>query len=373
MALFLTQFIVCYILMKTGGNPISSSYGGGPAIRTAPTDKKQGLMSKYVVDIREAGGAAPDDAPVRETGTPKIGVISNPRSHGNRNGVRSIDLPEAVVIRHAPDTHDKLLDCLREFAAQQMDLIVIDGGDGTIRDVLTAAHDIFGGRLPRFAVLQSGKTNALAMDLGVPRDWTIADALVAHQRDQVARREPILVRWLNSDRPEVLGFIFGFGAYVRATLLARRVHKQGWFHGPAVAMTVFRAVLATILGSARGGWRRGSLVRVSRDRFDILSERMFLILGSTLHQLPLGIKPFGQPRGGLKFLAVKAPPRQILRFLPAILNGRSSAALEENGYIRRDAERVFLAIRKGFILDGEHFPGGNLVIGRTTPVEFVVP
>lgn len=330
-------------------------------------------MSKYVVDVREAGAVSPDAAPLEKPRTPRIGVISNPRSHGNRNGVRAIDLPDAVVIRHTPDTHDALLDCLREFAEQRMDLIVIDGGDGTIRDVLTAAHDIFGGRLPRFAVLQSGKTNALAMDLGVPRDWTIADALAAHQRDHVATREPILVRWLNSDRPEALGFIFGFGAYVRATLLARRVHKQGWFHGPAVAMTVARAVLATVMGDRGGGWRRGSLVRVSRDRFDILSERMFLILGSTLHQMPLGIKPFGRPRGGLKFLAVKAPPKQILRYVPAILSGKTSQKLEDNGYIRRDTDRVFLAIRKGFILDGEHFPGGNLVIGRTTPVEFVIP
>jgi len=329
-------------------------------------------MRKNVLDFWEMGGA-PHREPVERVQTPRIGVISNPRSHGNRNGVRSLDVPDAIVIRHTPQTHAELVNSLRQFAAQELDLIVIDGGDGTIRDVLTAAHWIFKGRPPRFAVLQSGKTNALALDLNIPQDWTIADALRAHQENHVVRREPIRVRWLSSDKPDLFGFIFGFGAYVRATLLARRVHAQGWFNRSAVFLTMLRAVLATALGGARDAWTRGNLVRVSRDDVDILRERMFLILGSTLHRMPLGIRPFGRPRGGLKFLAVKAPPKSILRALPAVLGGRESPKLERDGYIRRDADRVFLGIRKGFILDGEHFPGGNLMIGRGAPVEFVVP
>jgi len=303
----------------------------------------------------------------------RIGVISNPLSHANKDGVRPLDVPEALVIRHTPRTHEELLATMRQFVAHRVDLIVIDGGDGTVRDVLTAAHRTFHGALPRFAVLQSGKTNALAMDLNVPPDWALADILHAHEQNRVAEREPLIVRWISSDRPDQAGFIFGFGAYVRATLLARRLHKQGWFKARAVFLTISRAVLATMTGGPHTPWTRGNVVRVSRDNVDILRERMFLILGSTLHRLPLGIRLFGRPRGGLKFLAIKAPPRHVLRFLPAILRGTSSTKLEENGYIRRDADRVFLAIRKGFILDGEHFPGGNLMIGRGAPVEFVVP
>ena len=329
-------------------------------------------MRKSVLDFWEMGGA-PDREPRTTARSARIGVISNPRSHANRHGVRSLDVPEAVVIRHAPTNYAELLSGLRQFAAQGLDLVVIDGGDGTVRDVLTAAHRIFEERMPRFAVLQSGKTNALAMDLEIPREWTIGDALRAHRENRVVTRAPMMVRWLNSDKPDLVGFIFGFGAYVRATLLARRVHAQGWFNSSAVFLTVLRAVLATLMGGPRSPWRRGDLVRVSRDNIDILRERMFLILGSTLHKMPLGIKPFGPERGGLKFLAVKAPPRSLMRFLPAILKGQTPRKLEENGYIRRDADRVFLSIRKGFILDGEHFPGGNLMIARGAPVEFVVP
>lgn len=331
------------------------------------------MSTRFPTDEEQRIRRIATKAPLPFTPTPRIGVISNPRSHRNQKGRQPLDVPEAVVIRQVPDSHQELLQALVHFDDENVDLIVIDGGDGTVRDVLSAAHRIFKGRMPRLAVLRSGKTNALAMDLGIPRNWTLADALKAHLDDHVAQREPMQVRWIHASHPDQLGFVFGFGAYVRASLLAQSVHKYGWFNGVAVFLTIVWALLGTFLGRRTGSWNRGSMARVSRDNVDILSERLFLIVGSTLHKLPLGIRLFGRPRGGLKFLAIKAPPKAAWRFLPAVLRGTNSAKLERNGYIRRDTDKAFLAIRKSFILDGERFPGGNLAIERAAPVEFVIP
>src|SRR3546814_6076091 len=49
----------------------------------------------------------------------------------------------------------------------------------------------FGDRMPRMAILPSGKTNALALDLGVPLDWAVADVVEAAARGQFVRRAPI--------------------------------------------------------------------------------------------------------------------------------------------------------------------------------------
>lgn len=314
---------------------------------------------------RREGEAAP---------LPRIGVISNPRSHLNKMAMRpSLNLPEAVVIRQAPETNQALWRALLQFAREGVDLIVVDGGDGTVRDVLSAAHHVFRGRLPRIAVLRSGKTNALAMDLDIPEDWTIAQALKAHLAGKVQQRSPLHVHWMNSDHPDQFGFIFGSGAFLRATLLAQKVHRGGWFNGSAVLLTVIWAVLQTIFGGANSPWRRGDPVSISWDGNEISVDRVFMLLASTLRGMPLGIRPFGMVRDGLKFLAVKAPPKSFLRSLLKIQRGGASPKLQRNGYVLRDEDRVVLSMRKGFILDGERFPGGNIVISRGEPVEFVVP
>jgi len=305
---------------------------------------------------------------------PRIGVISNPRSHMNKQAMRpELNLPEAVVIRQAPETKRALESALNQFARENVRLIVVDGGDGTVRDVLTLAHRIFKGRLPQFAILRSGKTNALAIDLGIPADWTVGEALKAHLAGKVERRSPLQVHWINSSHADQLGFIFGSGIFLRATLLAQKVHRGGWFNESAILMTVIWAILQTMFGKAESPWRRGERMSLSWDGNDIAVGRTFALFASTLRRLPLGIRPFGKERDGAKFLAVKAPPKSFLRSLARLQRGVARERLEQDGYVIRDEDRVIVSMRKGFILDGERFPGGNLVVSRGVPVEFVVP
>jgi len=305
---------------------------------------------------------------------PHVGVISNPKSYRNRReGFRPLDLPNALVIRHAPHTPEDLARTMAQFARTGVELIVIDGGDGTVREVMGAAVRAYPGKLPRFAILPSGKTNALAADLQVPTSWSLRDVVNAHLENRVSRRRAIMVQWANGSRPEQYGFLFGFGAFVRATVLARRVHRHGWFGNAAIVATLAWALAQTFLGGPRSKWTRGESVRMSGDSAEIGFETVYLLLGSTLRQMPLGLRPFGPPRDGLKFLVVKAPPRGLLRFLPHILSGTGSEVLAEHGYVRRDEEKMFLAIRKGFILDGERYPGGNLMLSSGPSITFVVP
>ena len=318
--------------------------------------------------------AGSEPSPLDQPALPRIGVISNMRSH--RHGValgRSLDPPQAVTIHHAPENRAALERAMHDFVREAVDVIVIDGGDGTVREVMSAAHRAYKGRLPRLAVLRAGKTNALAMDLDIPDRWSLADIVAAHRADRVAWRSPIHIRWAHGRHPEQLGFIFGFGAYVRATMLAQRVHRSGGFNGLAVLITLGWAVLRTFLGGARSPWTRGDTIRISRDDVDIVSENIYLIFGSTLRSMPLGLRPFGRQRDGLKLLAVKAPPRHLLRSLPRLLWSDRSSQLEQDGFVRRDVDQLILSIRKSFILDGERFPGGNLTITRGAPIAFLVP
>lgn len=60
-----------------------------------------------------------------------------------------------------------------------MNVLVINGGDGTIGDVISTAPRHFTGVFPRIAIVPSGKTNALAIDLGLSLTLTLADAIDA--------------------------------------------------------------------------------------------------------------------------------------------------------------------------------------------------
>ena len=68
-----------------------------------------------------------------------------------------------------------------------IDYLVVDGGDGTVRDVLTCGAGIFGESWPTLIVLPNGKTNALAADLGLPTNWSLSDAMEAIQFHGVFR------------------------------------------------------------------------------------------------------------------------------------------------------------------------------------------
>ncbi|CAN7216964.1 diacylglycerol kinase family protein [Phenylobacterium sp. LjRoot225] len=302
----------------------------------------------------------------------RVGVIHNIRSRRNRGAEPAP--PPAGVLMATPNSHDELDAALAHFAAEEVDLLVVDGGDGTVRDVMTQAPDHFPDRTPTMAVLPSGKTNALAFDLGAPREWTLEALLESAARGRTDRRRQLEVFRAGAEAPLARGFIFGAGAFVRATQLAQRAHRLGAFESVAVALTLAAAALRTLLGGPRSGWRSGEPMRLSFESEPLHDGQILLLLVSTLERLPLGVHPFGaHVPDGLRTLTVEAPPKQLLRALPPLLAGKEPSWLEAAGYHRRAVERIDVAAEGGFVLDGETYPGGEYSLRVGDAVEFVVP
>ncbi|WP_184718832.1 diacylglycerol kinase family protein [Caulobacter sp.] len=301
----------------------------------------------------------------------RIGVVRNPKSHGNRvhppgptpDGVRLVE----------PFGREALKTALDDFAKDGLDLLIIDGGDGTVRDVISLLPHTFGEDLPLLAVLPSGKTNVLAIDLGTPNDWRLEEALVAARQlePRIKSRPPLRVSWAD-ERPCLQGFFFGVGAPVKATSLSQRVHKVGFFHNLAVAVTIFTATLGALFGGARDEWREGVPARLALDGETQPGGERFAVVATALKRLPFGLKPFGAPREGLKILDVDAPPKRLLKALPLVLSGKAEPKLESMGYRRRDPRTVTLAGGAPFVLDGEIFDGGELTIGLGPSLRFLV-
>jgi diacylglycerol kinase family enzyme len=316
------------------------------------------------------------DRSIRRAGPPRVGIISNSRSHRNRvRGAEAAVVPADTpnLLYRGPRTLPALAHALREFRDAGVELLIVDGGDGTVRDVLTCAHSIFEGAMPRLAVVPSGKTNALALDLGIPPEWTVQDALHASASGTVRTRASVEILRGDAKEPELCGFLFGAGAFVRATELAQRTHKAGAFNSFAVGISLFWGVAQTLFGGRDNDWRAGEPVRLQLDQGPAVDKTLYILFSSTLERLPLKVKPFGRVRPGLKMLTVDAPPLKMARAVPALLRGSEAAWLKKAGYHRDDVSSFTITLDGGFILDGELYEGGTVTVRQGAPLEFVTP
>jgi hypothetical protein len=299
----------------------------------------------------------------------RAGVIWNQRSHRNVGGGRD-PLPGDVLDIVVEEPH-LLFGGLRRFAAEGIELVIVDGGDGTVREVLTRLPEAYGGQIPRLAVLPNGKTNALALDIGAPLGTRLEQLLAAVETGKPTKRRLCLeIVRAGHKIPERRGFLFGTGAFVRATELAQRNHGLGFFDDAAVGVTLAGAIGRTLLGGPSDPWRKGEPADLS-----LAPEvpQWFTVMASTLKRFPLGLKPFGEPREGLKVLSVQAPPRRLVQALPTILRGVDAPWLAGSGYRRDDVDGFDIGSPGDFVLDGEIYAGGDLTVRQGPELEFVIP
>ena len=148
----------------------------------------------------------------------------------------AVGSPDDPVTRHVP-----------ELAGSAYD-------GATVRDVLTCGAAIFRDDWPEIAVLPKGKTNALTVDLGVPRDWTVQNALDAYHAGRRVHRRPIEIT-TKGERSRVLGFILGAGAFTTATRAGQGTHRLGAFNSMAVVVTVNWGIVQFLFSSRANSWR----------------------------------------------------------------------------------------------------------------------
>lgn len=305
-------------------------------------------------------------------------MVFNPRSHRNQRLRAAIgDLPGVLVA--APERRADLRPALERFAAQRVAGIAISGGDGTVRDVLTAGLELFGDDWPPLAVIPAGKTNALNVDLGAPKDWSVADVLAALADGRRVRRRPLVVRDLEGGGT-LAGFVFGAGIFTTAIAAGQDAHRLGAFDSLAVAATAAWGLAQALLGTDRNRWRRGAAItiRTGPERRELPRgrwgdpARRTMVLASTLERFPFGARPFGALEG-MKLAAIDHPRRRVLAAVPAVAAGWDSGWLAANGVHRCATTRIELELGDRFILDGEAFPAGRYEIVPGPELSFVVP
>lgn len=311
---------------------------------------------------------------------PCVGVIYNPRSHRNRG--QDLDCGGSPFIFVAqPGNRDQLPRALADFAERKIDLLIINGGDGTVRDVLTSGQTIFGEDWPAIAVLPKGKTNALTVDLDAPHDWSLQAAIDAFHKGRRIVRTPMTIQPEGDPDARVLGFILGAGAFTLGTQAGQSAHKLGAFNSLAVGVTAGWGVLQAVFGRRQNPWRRGVDMDITLSPGGAPlahsgqgdPKRRQLLFASTLERMPAGIKPFGHLQKGLKLAVLDQITRRTTALLPLIVAGWTPKNLRERGLHRVATTGFTMELDEPFILDGEAFPAGRYEVGTGPELSFVAP
>jgi diacylglycerol kinase (ATP) len=294
--------------------------------------------------------------------TPNIGVVINPLSGGNRNGlgdIRSLIRDYPQVVHCDVQTPGDVLAGLKDFARQEVDLLAVNGGDGTVQAVLTALfhHQPF-GRHPLLAVLQSGTSSMTARDVGITGSrvkslkklfkW----AASGDGNPQVIQR-PVLQVTAPGHQTRY-GMFFGASAiYQGIQYFHRNLNTIGLRGEVGPGLIILRFLWAA--ARRRSDFIPPVPVAVSVDDNPPQQFDSLVVLVSTLKRLFFGFYPhWGNESGPLHYTAVRAQPRYLLRALPSILRGRIGPyGTRANGFFSHNAHEIKLYLDSGFTLDGQ--------------------
>jgi hypothetical protein len=276
-----------------------------------------------------------------------------------------------------PEDVNKLLD---DFSQRQVELLVVNGGDGTVQAVLTALYGQSCFSIPPvLALLRAGTASMLARDVGVrgkPPDalakihaWNVDTCRSGHA---ILERPVLKIRQEGRTEP-VCGMFFGAGAILQGIDLCHGSMNPRGVRGELMpGLIMARLMLAFVAGNEK--LLPSTEMQIHLDGRETNRQGYLFALVSTLERLFLGLRPFwGKEYGSLHFTAVKSNPAHLLRNLPFLLHGRRTAtASPKNGFFSHNAERVRLDFRGRFTLDGEIFEAGApLMVEPAGPARFL--
>jgi hypothetical protein len=318
---------------------------------------------------------------------PRIALLSNPRSTGNvaqLPRIRAFCAEHPDVFHYEVERAEQIGDAMRMIALVKPKLLVINGGDGTVQAALTELHngDHFPGEeLPPVAVLPSGKTNLIAMDLGVHGDPVRSlERLVALAQSDlgphIVAREMIALSGGAKGGKPVLGMFLGGAGLADIMLYCRhRVYPLGLPNGLSHVLTAFAVVLRQVIGlKAQFLPPDPRPLSISVRKEGAITGRFALLAVTTLEKLLLSGELDGQGRGTLKFVAVEQRAGSLLSAFVASLRGRLGRSKIDGVHVEEADEISIEGDSSQVILDGETFSaeiGMPIFLRRAAPLSFV--
>jgi hypothetical protein len=323
----------------------------------------------------------------------KICILTNPFAKQNINKTKEI---EAIIKKYNEYDKDisvqhffindqtKVLSILGEI--DDVDLLVINGGDGTIKYILST---IFQNKpfkhTPLIAVLPSGSTNLIALDVGAVENKKNAlkkflHYLIVHKAYWKTKERPIVHVKMPSNKIDEYGLFIGMSLIYKASVyFNKKLKKRGLGGVPGLIITICRTIYALFTRSKYYAVGESITCKLDNDREIKFSSLLFII--TSLRKLMFGNKDLlsmgNFSYNDLHSLIIKEKPKYFLLNLCCFFMRKLSKHFnEENGYLLLHSKKFELTGLTGIAIDGETYELKNssdtLTIESGELIKFVV-
>ena len=318
---------------------------------------------------------------------PRIALLSNPKSTGNLAQlprIRAFCAEHPDIFHYEVEHAYQVGEALKTIARVRPKVLVINGGDGTVQAALTEIYNggHFADCAPPVAVLPSGKTNLIALDLGARGDPIAAlERLIEIAQGDIApyvvERELIALRSGGGEGRPVIGMFLG-GAGLADTMLycRNKIYPLGLPNGLAHVITAL-ALLAKLFLRVKAGFLPPDPMPLDvslREKGSMISGRFSLLAVTTLEKLLLSGELGGKREGVLKLLAVEEQPMSLIRGFAASLAGKLGRSKVRGVHFEEANEITIEGESSNVILDGETFlaeRGRPINLRPALPLSFV--
>jgi hypothetical protein len=312
----------------------------------------------------------------------RIAVLNNLRAgRSNAEVSRVLSLLRSYPeVRHIETESARALpEALAEIARQDVNLLVVNGGDGTLQFTLTEI--LSGGdfdRVPMIAPLRGGRTNMTALDLGARSSpvkglrGLLEDARAGRLAERIVER-PVLRFETRKGRHLQYGMFFGAGMIHRAIELTHRLFPPGRSQGVLGAGVVTGGLILRASMRDRNGVLAPDKIQILLDGEMVPQGEFYLVIASSLRRLFLRMNPFwGDGPGDVRFTSIASNAYRVRSAAPGILRGKPKPFVRpEHGFTSVNPERAELRLNWGFTVDGEFFEPINDEVVTITAVRRV--
>ncbi|HET9335408.1 MAG TPA: acylglycerol kinase family protein [Sphingomicrobium sp.] len=319
-------------------------------------------------------------------GRPRIALISNPKSTGNLAQlprIRAFCAEHPDIFHYEVEGADQIGEAMRIIARVEPAVLAINGGDGTVQAVLTELHNggHFGNQAPPVAVLPSGKTNLIALDLGAQGDpvdalGRLIEIARADLVPHLVARELIALSGGETGIKPVIGMFLGGAGLADIMLYCReRVYPLGLPNSVSHFITALAVILRHVF-RLRASFLppEPSPLSVSVRQGGAINGRFAFLFVTTLEKLLLSGEVGTNGKGPLKFVAIEQKPVSMLRAFGASLAGKLGRTKLGGVHVEEVDEIAIEGESSHVILDGETFragPGKPILLRPAQPLSFV--
>jgi len=257
---------------------------------------------------------------------PGIGIINNPHSRKNRKNPQKMIKFGYILGDKGTSIKTEDLDEVRgvcqEFKAREIDILGINGGDGSNHVALTTLIEAYGDQpLPKIAFLRGGTMNTISNSFGIKGTpdrilFNLVEKYHLGESFEVVERPIMKIG-------DKYGFIFGNGV-IHSFLDAY------YGTGHPSPLTAFTTVMHGVFSAAVGGAFAKQIFKRFRARVIVDGEPWpyedyAAVTGSTIEQIGLGFKPYyrcAEKPGHFHLLGILTAPFGFAMDMPRIHRGR---------------------------------------------------